>query len=95
MIMPNFLIIGAAKSGTTALYHYLKQHPQIYMSPVKEPRFFAYEGEQLAFCGPGDQRIKDSSITDIDTYQLLFRDVLNETAIGEASPVYLCSPQGT
>jgi hypothetical protein len=93
VIMPNFLIIGAAKSGTTALYYYLKQHPQIYMSPVKEPRFFAYEGEQWAFCGPGDQRIIDSSITDIHSYQLLFRDVSNETAIGEASPVYLCSPK--
>jgi hypothetical protein len=34
--MPNFLIIGAAKSGTTALYHTLKQNLQIYMSPIKE-----------------------------------------------------------
>lgn len=33
MTMPNFLIIGAAKAGTTALYRYLEQHPQIYMSP--------------------------------------------------------------
>jgi len=49
MTMPNFLIIGAAKSGTTALYLYLNQHPQIYMSPVKEPRFFALEGER--HCG--------------------------------------------
>ena len=32
--LPNFLVIGAQKAGTTALYHYLKQHPQIYMSPV-------------------------------------------------------------
>jgi hypothetical protein len=40
MSMPNFLIIGAAKSGTTVLYQYLKEHPQIYMSPVKEPKFF-------------------------------------------------------
>ena len=54
MTMPNFLIIGAAKSGTTALYHYLNQHPQIYMSPVKEPRFFALEGERPDFRGPAD-----------------------------------------
>jgi hypothetical protein len=91
--MPNFLIIGAAKSGTTALYHYLKQHPQIYMSPVKEPRFFAFAGEKLAFCGPGDQRINDSSITDSELYRMLFAGVSSETAIGEASPVYLCSPK--
>ena len=40
MALPNFLIIGATKSGTTVLYEYLKQHPQIYMSPVKETNFF-------------------------------------------------------
>ena len=37
---PDFLIAGAAKSGTTSLYHYLNQHPEIYMSPVKEPDYF-------------------------------------------------------
>jgi hypothetical protein len=42
-ILPNFFIAGAPKSGTTALYHYLDQHPQIYMSPLKEPNYFAPE----------------------------------------------------
>lgn len=42
MIMPNFLTIGAAKAGTTSIYNYLNQHPEIYMSPNKEPNFFAY-----------------------------------------------------
>src|ERR1700730_14570384 len=42
-ILPNFFIVGAPKAGTTALYHYLDQHPQIYMSPVKEPCYFASE----------------------------------------------------
>ena len=41
--LPNFFIAGAPKSGTTALYHYLDQHPQIYMSPIKEPNYFASE----------------------------------------------------
>jgi len=45
MSLPNFLIIGAAKAGTNALYHYLRQHPQVYMSPWKEPKFFAFESE--------------------------------------------------
>jgi hypothetical protein len=40
---PNFFVVGAGKAGTTSLYHYLQQHPQIYMSPVKEPCFFASE----------------------------------------------------
>jgi hypothetical protein len=37
----NFLLVGAAKCGTTSLYHYLQQHPDIFMSSVKEPRFFS------------------------------------------------------
>jgi sulfotransferase family protein len=41
--LPNFFIVGAGKSGTTSLYSYLRQHPQIYMSPIKEPCYFASE----------------------------------------------------
>ena len=40
---PNFFIVGAPKAGTTSLYHYLDQHPDIYMSPMKEPCHFSYE----------------------------------------------------
>lgn len=94
MTMPNFLVIGAAKAGTTALYYYLKQHPQIYMSPEKEPKFFALEGDKLDFRGPGDrENINKSAITDIETYRQLFKGVTNEIAIGEASPLYLYSPK--
>lgn len=95
MTMPNFLIIGAAKSGTTALYAYLKQHPDIFMSPVKEPRFFAFEGEHLSFNGPGDhgEKCSEATITDLKTYQSLFKNVTTEKAIGEASPAYLSSAE--
>ncbi len=90
MIMPNFLVIGAAKSGTTALYYALRQHPQIYMSRSKEPNFFALEGEPPAFRGPGDQQtINSDSITSLADYQRLFHGVSLETAIGEASTAYL------
>jgi len=40
---PNFFLVGAAKTGTTSLYHYLDQHPAVFMSPIKEPCFFAPE----------------------------------------------------
>ena len=94
MTMPNFLIIGAAKAGTTALYEYLKQHPQVYMSHEKEPKFFALEGEKLDFRGPHDQEnINRTAITDIEAYRKLFEGVSNEIAIGEASPLYLYSPK--
>ena len=91
--MPNFLIVGAAKSGTTSLYQYLKQHPEIYMSPVKEPRFFAFEGAAPDFAGPGDDRENRTTITTLEEYQKLFEGVTAERAIGEASPPYLYIPQ--
>jgi sulfotransferase family protein len=40
---PNFFVVGAPKAGTTSLYHYLDQHPEIFMSPIKEPSFLADE----------------------------------------------------
>jgi hypothetical protein len=43
MTTPNFFIVGAPKAGTTSLYYYLDQHPEIYMSPLKEPSYFSFE----------------------------------------------------
>lgn len=102
MTMPNFLIIGAMKSGTTSLYHYLKQHPQIYMSPVKEPKFFALEGEKLYPGYQEDQKFewhgsggltRIDGVRDIETYRQLFKEVSQEKAIGEASPLYIYVPK--
>lgn len=42
LTLPNFLIIGTAKSSTTSLYHYLNEHRHVYMSPKKETDFLAY-----------------------------------------------------
>ena len=89
MILPNFLIIGAAKAGTTALHNYLQQHPQIYLTPDKETNFFAFEGININFQGIGDEALKEFSITDLATYQKQFIGVTNESAIGEACPLYL------
>jgi hypothetical protein len=92
MPLPNFLIIGAAKSGTTSLYHYLGQHPQIYTN-VKEPSFFAFAGQKVRFNGPGDEYgFVRRMVTDFDAYQALFAGVTNEKAYGEASVVYLYHP---
>ena len=97
MTMPNFLLIGVPKAGTSSLYHYLRQHPEIYMPspPYKEPNFFAFEGEQLNFTGPGDDRaaLNKYTITDLEAYQKLFQEVKDEVAIGEASIIYLYLPK--
>ena len=93
MTLPNFIIIGAAKSGTTAIYHYLKQHPQVYMSPVKEANFFALEGDKLQFFEPFAYPSERKPADNIEAYCELFEDVTSEIAIGEASPWYLYSPR--
>ncbi len=89
--MPNFLIIGAQKAGTTALWHYLDWHPQIYMSPVKEPGFFVFKDDKPDFCGPKDLDSFRYVTTDLESYSNLFAGASNEIAIGEASTWYLYS----
>jgi hypothetical protein len=90
--MPTFLIIGAGKSGTTSLYHYLKQHHDVYMSPVKEPLFFAFAGQQVTWAGPGNTRRNSRAVTSLECYQTLFREGAGRTALGEASSAYLYYP---
>lgn len=89
--MPNFLIIGAPKSGTTSLYHYLTQHPQLFMSPNKEPYFFAFEGSRPTFSGPGDDIawINAQSVVELSEYQQLFEGAGDGQLCGEASTMYL------
>jgi len=87
-ILPNFLIIGAAKSGTNSLAEYLRQHPQAFIPAFKEPCFFAYEGHPRD--NPWD---RPDAITDYQTYLNLFASPEGKIAIGESSPVYLISPQ--
>lgn len=92
MTLPNFLVLGAAKAGTSALHQYLLQHPAIFLHPTwKEPRFFAYEGQPPTYCGPGDETFNRRTITTLDAYAAYFENVRHETAIGEVSPVYLYS----
>ena len=91
--MPTFLIVGAAKSGTTACYHYLRAHPDIYMSPVKEPRFFAYEGRRPTYTGSYDRAWVESAVIDLKAYQRLFDGATTEHARGEASVLYLHTPE--
>jgi hypothetical protein len=66
-LMPNFFIVGAAKCGTTSLYHYLKQHPQVYMSPIKEPNHFSTDIDPKNF-SQEYKRYEKSKNLDISTY---------------------------
>lgn len=93
MNLPNFLIVGAAKAGTTSIHAYLQQHPQVFMCPVKETNFFAFEGEELNFLGGISPGYLANFATNIDDYCDQFQEVNNEIAIGEACPSYLYLPQ--
>ncbi|AOX04688.1 sulfotransferase [Moorena producens PAL-8-15-08-1] len=86
MKLPTFLIIGVQKAGTTSIYNYLTQHPQVYMSPVKETNFLEKDWETLPpdLITPNKNRIDT-----FEKYSQLFQDVKDEIAIGEASPNYL------
>ena len=82
-MLPNFLIIGATKAGTTSVHHYLDQHPEIFMCKRKETNFFSQDS---ATCFLGD------AIRTREEYEREFDAVRNEKAIGETSPAYLAVP---
>ena len=89
MKKPNFFIVGLPKSGTTALHDFLNEHPQIYMSKVKEPHFFC-----LDFHNESDDFHKSKLFFHFrsqQSYLKLFSDVTSEKIIGESSTGYLYS----
>ena len=92
MSLPNFLLVGAAKSGSSTLYYHLKNHPEIFMPDFKEPLYFIsniiknISDKDIAFKNEG---YKDKFIHTIEDYLKLFKDVKDEKLIGEASATYL------
>jgi hypothetical protein len=83
---PQFLIIGAARSGTTALFQYLAENPRLFLTEPKEPHYFALAGTTPAFTGPGDrQTINRLAVPDRDAYLRLYRDARPDQVRGEAS----------
>jgi len=84
--MPGAFIIGQPKSGTTALYEMLKQHPQIFMPDRKEPRFFVEEMLHRDAPRPG------GTPKTMEEYLTWFEDAEPGQLIAEASPWYLWSP---
>ncbi len=84
---PDLFIIGAPKTGTTSLYEYLKGHPDVFMCPVKEPRYFAPD---LAVEWAGhDLRYGQ----DLERYLALFAGAAGQKRLGEASVRYIYSQQ--
>lgn len=94
MTLPNFLVVGAAKAGTTFLYRLLEQHPDVFLSANKEPRFLAFEGGPPPYRGPGDERFFNRpTVTTLEGYAALFSGAVGRRAVGEASTHYLYGPE--
>ena len=81
--LPNFLIVGAAKSGTSSLHNYLNQHPEVFMPSynkegmkVKEPRFLIKDLVQHRL---------HNGVWSWEEYKSLFNEVKNEISIGEST----------
>jgi len=89
--VPNVLLIGAAKSGTTSLHDILGQHPEIYMSTLKEPGFFASSQLSQPMNGPGDTRQQARACLDLKSYLALFGGTGGTPIVGESSTIYLYS----
>jgi Sulfotransferase domain len=85
MTLPNFLVLGAMKAGTTAVFYSLRQHPEIYVSSVKEPHFFSYLGVE--------RPPRSHHVTCLEDYEKLFDGAGEALAIGECSPSYISHPQ--
>ena len=92
---PNFLIVGAAKSGSTSLYQYLSQHPEVFMPVNKEPNYFVAEYQQkMAKSCPSYKIDMNRMIFDKNAYYSLFNEVTSDhKSIGEASVTYLFKPE--
>lgn len=90
--LPNFLIVGAGKSGTTSLYHYLKQHPDICMSENKEPCFFV--SDYYKNINPKSinyENIQRRVVFNFSEYKELFNSCSTQKLRGESSVDYLYS----
>ena len=87
--LPTFFLVGAAKSGTTAVHVYLYQHPDIYMSFLKEPKFLSLSANKFPHTGPGDKKVDDGIVKSMKDYINLFKDAGDEKVIGESSADYL------
>ncbi|WP_433789994.1 sulfotransferase family protein [Actinoplanes sp. CA-252034] len=89
MSLPDFLIAGVPKAGTTALHAALTGHPDLYLSPVKEPKFFLSDGPPPTVGGPGDVQTYQEHIWRRPAYERLFAAAPPEALKGEATPFYL------
>src|SRR4051812_23430938 len=91
MALPDFLLAGAPKAGTTALHVALAAHPQVFMSTPKEPKFFLTDDDTrpIARGGPGDAQTIRKQIWRRTEYEALFDAAPPGALRGESTTLYL------
>jgi len=88
--LPDFLLIGAPKAGTTALHAALAEHPELFLSPVKEPKYYLCgDSPPPAYKGPGDAHSNLEWIWQRQRYLDLFQGASDGQLAGESTPFYL------
>jgi len=87
-VQPNFIIVGVSRCGTTSLFQYLKQHPEIGFSRIKEPKFFSSKNINFPHTGPGDNTVDSKIIKNEEQYFESFKHLQNFKVVGEASSDY-------
>jgi hypothetical protein len=88
--VPDFFIVGHEKSGTTALYRLLAQHPQVFLPELKEPRFFVHDRVGAAARGEEPSKVPHHTL---EGYLRLFEGARADQRVGEGSPQYIRSPE--
>jgi hypothetical protein len=91
VVLPNFFVAGAPKAGTTALHAALARHPELYLSAVKEPKFFLTDGPPPDQGGPGDAKTYREHVWRLADYEALFDAAPPGALLGESTPFYLFS----
>lgn len=92
-MLPTFFLAGAPKAGTTALHVALSRHPDVYLSPVKEPKHFLYDGPPPTRGGPGDARTYRLAVWQRAAYEGLFDAAPEGAQRGESTSLYLHDPR--
>jgi hypothetical protein len=92
--LPNFVVVGAAKCGTTSLWHYLAQHPDVFLPRRrKELHHFAADALRAHSAGPGDGRALEDLCASWEEYVHQFVDARDQAAVGDVSPSYFAYPE--
>ncbi|MEP2023978.1 MAG: sulfotransferase [Reichenbachiella sp.] len=91
--VPNFLIAGLPKCGTTSMHHYLKHHPQIFLPSQKELHYFTHDILSKNVQGPRDAAVNKYHAANWDQYAQFYSFVDKEIAIGDVSPSYASYPE--